>query len=105
MMPLHLSIAKKLATVVDNELVDPRNIDNVIDNIQKLRAILEERLNTAYECTKIRRVTAPTLQSTLVSKNIQFLRGDWVLLSRAGLRAGRIRLSPIGLDPIKFVAL
>ena len=91
---------KKLATAVDNELVDQRNIDNVIENIQKLRVILEEKLNTAYECTKIRRLRQRRhYNQRWQAKDIQFLRGDWVLFSRAGLRAGRNKTKPNWIGP------
>ena len=38
---------KNMVTVVDNEILDPRNIHSVLENIQMLRGILEEKLHTA----------------------------------------------------------
>ena len=91
---------RKLATVVDNEIVDPRNVDNVIENIQKLRGILEEKLQIAYDCTQNRRLRQRRrYNQRWQAKNIQYMKGDWVLFSRAGMQAGRDKTKPNWVGP------
>ena len=94
---------KDLFTVSDGELHHPKNIDNVLDTIDDLRTLMNTRLTEAYEVTLLRRRRQNALYNLRHNApTLQHQAGDWVLVSKHGTLASRVKDKPMWVGPYQI---
>ena len=93
----------RIFTVENGEIRHPKNIDNVLSNINSLRQLINLRLDEAYEFTKLRRSKQNELYNLRHrAPTLQHMEGEWVLLSKDGTIAARNKTKPIWVGPYQI---
>ena len=101
--PSALIDKKQIFTVEDGEIRHPKNVDNVLENIHSLRQLINQRLDEAYEFTKLRRTKQNALYNLRHrAPTLQHMEGEWVLLSKDGTIAARNKTKPMWVGPYQI---
>ena len=94
---------KRLFTVDNGEIKNPRNIDRALENISELRELVNKRLDEAFEVTQVRRKQQTDLYNLRHNApNLQYTEGEWVLLSKHGTLAARDKTKPMWVGPYQI---
>ena len=101
--PTALIDKNQIFTVEDGEIRHPKNVDNVLKNINSIRELVNSRLEEAYEFTKLRRSKQNALYNLRHNApTLQHMEGEWVLLSKDGTIAARNKTKPTWVGPYQI---